>query len=111
MGYKHTSELNKDGDLRTRWYIANFKKCLEAVEFVAQKKNMNILNVDENYGEILLENMKFDCTITIIEITPRESSVDFSLGYRGLLDLGKSKKEIISWYNELEKRLTVKIKR
>ena len=72
---------------------------------------MNILNVDENYGEILLENMKFDCTITIIEITPRESSVDFSLGYKGLLDLGKSKKEIISWYNELEKRLTVKIKR
>ena len=108
MGYKHTSEGHKDIELRTRWYVANFKKCFEAIEKIAQQKGMAILHVDENYGEILVEDLRFECTITVIEVTPRETSIDFSLGYKGLLDIGKSKKEIISWYKELEKRLTRK---
>ena len=108
MGYKHTSENHKDAALRTRWYIANFKKVFEAIEYVAKNRKMAILHVDENYGEILLENSKFECTITVVELNPRETSVDFSLGFKGLLDFGVSKKEVLSWYTELEKRLTVK---
>lgn len=108
MAYKNTGENVNDKDLKTRWYVANFKKCVEVIEEISHTRRMQIMHVDENYGEILVEGSKFEGTITVIEANPRESAIDFTLGYRGILDFGKTKKEILAWYQDIEKKLVRK---
>lgn len=103
-----TRELHSAKELRTRYYRNNFKQCLEALKQLAKQDELDLKNVNEAHGEVYLLGNGFDCIVTMIQVTPIETSIDFKINYFSTIGLGRPKKKAIYFYQFLDKALQFK---
>lgn len=103
-----TREMHRDGDLRTRYYRNNFDQCLEVVRTMAQKSALEVRDVNKTHGEIYLLGDGFDVIVTVSQINPIESGVDFKINYFSTFGWGRPKKRIMEFYKFLDAKLKFK---
>lgn len=107
-----TAETNKNPNkkmLITHYYASNYEKAKAAISSVCQSAfNLQIINVDDHYHELLFENKKLSLIITAYPVTPYEVSVDVKVKVYRLIGFNKTIKVLESFYNELNRRLILK---
>lgn len=103
-----TREMHRDGDLRTRYYRNNFDQCLDVIRALAKKSDLDIRDVNKAHGEIYLLGNGFDVIVTISQINPIESGVDFKINYFSTFGWGKPRKRIVEFYKYLDANLKFK---
>lgn len=100
-----TSENAKKEFLKTRWYKAPYIKTKNAVLDVIKSYGLKETNVNDDYGEILVESRDFNLVVTIYEFKSFETSVDVYIESHYALDFGKTKRIILDFYNDLSKKV------
>lgn len=108
MAVYETKDIHKFDELKTRYFANSYEQCKTAVLDVAKKLGYEVLNVDDRYNEIYISGKKYSIVIKIVSFNPRDTGVDFYVQSLGMLDLGKGKKHIVMWYDELAKGLQFK---
>jgi len=103
-----TRELHPDAELRTRYYRNGFKDVVAAFEKLANQESLEVRNVDQIHGEIYLIGNGFDCIVTVAQITPIESGVDFKINWFGVTGLGRPKKKAVALFKSLNALLKFK---
>lgn len=103
-----TRELHSDPDLRTHYYRNSFKQCAEAFETLSKTGEFDIRNVNPEHGELYVISNGYDIIVTIIQVTPIESGIDFKINFFSFVGLGRPKKRAVSLYKELDKLLKFK---
>lgn len=107
-----TTDNHKIPELRTRYYKVNKQKAMEAVRFIVnQEERFKLLDYAEDLGEITVEILsprKAFMVMSIITVFPFRTAIDFTITTSTLflpIDLGYSKKQVISFYKKLDKQL------
>ncbi|MBU1144822.1 MAG: hypothetical protein KJ971_03050 [Firmicutes bacterium] len=103
-----TRELHQNGQLRTRYYRNSFKQCFEALEELANREILQVRDVNEHHGEVYLLGNGYDCIVTVIQLSPIETSVDFKINYFSFIGLSRPKKRAIQFYKFLDSVLKFK---
>lgn len=103
-----TQEKHKTPELVSRWYTNSYDEAKSAVLEIAKGYGYSISNINDQFAELFLLSNKYSLVVKITSLTPRETSVDFHLVSKGLLDFGKGKKHVIEWYAKLDKKLRFK---
>lgn len=103
-----TSETAQKDYLKTRWYKASYDKTKTAIIDLLGEYGLIPEASDDEYGEIFVKSKQFDLIITIFEFGNMETSVDLSLDSKMVFDLGKSKRIINDFYNDLAKKIEFK---
>ena len=106
--YAETKELHKDGSLRTRYYKTNYRKAKEVVLQYATDKKLEVRNVDDNHGELYLQNSRFHMIVSVIQVTPLETAIDVKVQTYAIAGLGKPKKLCLELYKRCNEHLTYK---
>lgn len=107
MGSKkhfETSDNHSDSKMITNWYYNDFEECVDAIKKVAKLLDYSIININNDYFELLLKGFKFEIIIKITSFNPRESSIDFTL-IKNSLFTPKPIDHVELWYSELKKIL------
>lgn len=102
-----TKDLHPNAVFRTHYFKNEYNEVKEVVLQYAKQANMNVVNVDDNYGEILVEGGKFDLIISIKRVTVLEHAVDFKVTMKTLLGLNRPAKIVSAYYAYLDKQLRV----
>lgn len=105
LKHYETKDGALDLDLRTRYYRNNYKVSKAAMVEVAKKLGFSIKVDDDERKEHLFKGSAGEIIVTMINITPIETAIDFTINTSGALSFGKGKKIIVSLYNELDKQL------
>ncbi|WP_413379162.1 DUF1499 domain-containing protein [Alkalihalobacillus sp. 1P02AB] len=106
-----TREAHQNDQLKTRYYKGSKEKIMEAVESLIKKNGFRVKRSEVERGEIIGQEQKGTkqlIIVTVITVRPFKTAVDFSISTDSLLptDFGKSKKQVISFYEQLDKELT-----
>lgn len=105
---QETSELHKDGDLRSRYYKTSYKKIKEQVEIYALDNKLNVRNIDDNHGEIYLQTDNYHMILQIVQVNPLETAVDVKVQTYKMIGMNQPKKSIIKLYQFLDSKLQFK---
>lgn len=102
---KHNHEIV---DLHTRWYQNNYEQCKEAVVSIAKKLNYVVVNINDTFGELLVESSEFSHVFDISSVTPLNTSIDICVTSKKLFK--KPIPQICFLYEELNKALKFRSK-
>lgn len=102
-----TSDYDKNERLLTHYYRNDYKTTKNAVLEVAKKLYYDVMDINEQYKEILISNMTSEITVNIIEISYYEQAVDLHIITHYLLSRGRGITEIEDFYKELDKHLYI----
>ena len=102
-----TSDYDKNERLLTHYYSNDYKTTKNAVLDVAKKMGYDIVDVNEQYKEILISNMSSEITVNIIEISYYEQAVDLHIITHYLLSRARGIVEIEEFYQELDRSLYI----
>lgn len=95
--------------LITHYYVGSYEKVKAAVSNIGQNElGLLLMNVDDHYHELLLENKKESLIVTISQVSANESSVDVKVRLNRPVGLGKPQKILDAFYNSLNRKLTLK---
>lgn len=103
-----TSELHSTVSLRSRYYKANYTKTKNEIINLANHLALNVGNVDDAHGEILLQSNKYHIIATVIQVNPIETSVDFKLMMYSIAGFNRPQKKIKEMYDYLDSKLQFK---
>ncbi len=103
-----TSELHSVVGLRSRYYRANYTKTKAVIQELAEEFKLDVKNVDDQHGEILLQSNKFHIVVTIISVNPIETSVDFKVLMYAFVGFNRPQKKINEFYKYLDSKMTFK---
>jgi hypothetical protein len=103
-----TKELHRDPSLRSRYYKVNYTKAKERVLEYANKHNIQVKNIDDTHRELFLQGSRYHVIVSILQVNPIETSIDFKVEVYGLFGFNKPKKTILSFYKYLNETLTFK---
>ena len=103
-----TKELHADVDLRSRYYKTNYQKVKAVVLEYAKDINVDVRNIDDAHREIFLQGSRYHIIVSMVQVTPIETSVDFKVEQYGLMGFGRPKKRILEFYAYLNQSLTFK---
>lgn len=107
-----TSETNKNPNkqmLITHYYACNYEKAKPAISSICQNLfDLQIINIDDHYHEMLFENKKLSLIITVNPVSAYEVSVDVKVKVYKLIGFNKPIKTLESFYSALNKRLILK---
>ncbi len=106
-----TREAHRNEQLKTRYYKSQKDKVMENVETVLKKNGFRVKRSESERGEIIAQESKGTKQLviaTVITVKPFKTAVDFSISTESLLpgDFGKSKKQVLKLYADLDKELT-----
>ncbi|MFD1737136.1 cytosolic protein [Bacillus salitolerans] len=103
---KHESEM-----LRTHYYKSTNGKALKVLQSVIETiQGYKITSVSEEHGEISVEisaPKKGFLVISVIQVRPMETAIDFSVTYEGFFGIGFCQKVVSTLYEKLDKELQV----
>lgn len=112
-GVTDTSENAKDERLRTRYYRGEQRKvCQIVADFVKREKDLKLVHVNDNRGEIMVEyrdsiGFIHDLVVTVFAVTPVQSAVDIHTAMRSrMFDFGFNVRLINRIYKYLDNQLT-----
>ena len=103
-----TSDNSYIPELSTRYYRAKDYEGMEAIKEMIREISATIMDENEYYLEILFEKSDFACTSKVTAISVMEIAIDFNITTFNLIGLGKGIKLIKSFYDMLDKKLTLK---
>ena len=103
-----TSDNASYPELGTRYYRNKIEDGLTALKEMISEVKAVIVDENEIYQEILFETSAFSCTAKITVTTPVEMAIDFNIVTYNFLGLGKGIKYIQSFYEILDKKLSLK---
>ena len=103
-----TREMHALGKMRTRYYKTNYNKAKAKVLLYVEKLGVDIKNIDDNHGEIFVQSNKYHMIISIIQVTPIETAVDFKVQFYGLIGRNRPQKLIQDFYTYLDSELPFK---
>jgi len=101
-----TKDSAQDPELVTRYYRNNYRVTKEAVLAKAKNLGFQLRHEDDERKEHLLVSNSGEIIISMVNVTPIETAVDFTINTTGALSFGQGKKIITALYNELNKELT-----
>ncbi|HEY8435505.1 MAG TPA: hypothetical protein VIK63_00415 [Haloplasmataceae bacterium] len=90
---------------RTRYYKNEYSQVKDMILRYLNENKLRIINVEDNYGEILADGGNYDLIISIKRVTVVEHAVDFKVTMRTLLGLNRPAKIVTSLYNYLDRHL------
>lgn len=100
-----TSENAKYDFLKTRWFKTNYNKAKEVVLKVIESYGLKPSDVNDDYGEILVECQEFNLVVTVFEYKVNEVSIDTYIESHFTFDFGKTKKILLGFYNDVAKNI------
>lgn len=103
-----TREMHALPDLRTHYYKTNFKKTKAVVVDYANRHDLSIPTVDDAHGELYLQAKNYHIIVSIVQVTPLETAVDFKVQFYSLMGFNRPKKQILAFYDYLDKNLPFK---
>ena len=103
-----TVELHPIIGLRSRYYKSNYAKAKAIILEHASKSKMIIANIDDEHREILLQSSRYHIIVSLVQVNPIETSVDFKVQMYGIFGFHRPRKVIFSFYAYLDKNLTFK---
>lgn len=103
-----TTELHASGPLRSRYYKTNYNKAKEAVLEYAKDQKIMVKNVDDEHHEIFLQANRFHIMVSIIQVNPIETSIDFKVQHYGLIGMNRPQARIEAFYQFLDNKLPFK---
>ncbi|GAF67053.1 hypothetical protein BTS2_3961 [Bacillus sp. TS-2] len=106
-----TREAHQTEELKTRYYKASKENVMKAVEKVIKDQGFGIKRYELDRGEIVGNEKKGKKQLivaTVITVKPFKTAVDFSVSTDSILpsDFGKSRKVLLSFYQQLDKELS-----
>lgn len=72
-----TAERASKELLKTHYYKTSYEKLKAAFLDYCKKQNWTVSDINDTYGEILVEEVYFSLTVRIEMQTPLETSIDF----------------------------------
>jgi len=103
-----SKELHSEALLRTHYYKTNYQKvkanCLE----YAGLQNLDVRTIDDVHKELFLQSARYHIIVSIVQVNPIETSVDFKVEQYGLIGMNRPRKRIIDFYQYLDKQLLLK---
>lgn len=103
-----TSENHNINSLRSHYYRCNKDKAFEGLRQVVGDLKAVIKYEDRERGELIFENRNFAVTVTVVNPSYIETSIDFKITTFRMLPLGKGKKYIEDMYKCLDSILPFK---
>lgn len=103
-----TANNQTDTELVSHYYRNDYNTVKDAVLNYAKLKQYEVLNIDDEYREILLRFGRGDVIVTIFGVNSYEFSVDFKVTTNYILGLARGQKIIIDFYKNLDRSLTLK---
>lgn len=79
MGYKRkveTKDFHKNKALCTQYYKVNYKQANEVITGYAKQNGFDIVNENEEYGEMFLKKNNLEMIVTVLQINPIKSSIN-----------------------------------
>lgn len=111
--FSGTSENNRDEQLRTRYYKANFNQIFQSVEeLLKADPSCRITSVSKEHGEVSAEiNRKVPSflTVTVVTTKPFQTAVDLHISTERFSPSGINsalKNELVLFYQKLDKAHT-----
>ncbi len=99
-----TTDLNAKQELITRYYHNDFSQVKLAIESICRKSQFTF-QFNESFKEFLIDTPNFSTIITVVEITPVESSIDLYVSSKRMFK--KPSIHIKEWYVALDKNLNL----
>ena len=99
-----TKEFGTKPYLQTHYYKCMEDDLFEYIPNMLESFDLKLLNINEEYKEITAYNDLYDVTFKIFMFKPGETSVDLFIDSRFLFDFGKTRKVILSMFNEIAKK-------
>ncbi len=103
-----TSELHASRQLRTRYYKTGYTQVKKYIEDYAQRKKIDVRNINDEHGEIYLQSNKYHIIVSVIQVHPRETAVDIKTNTYGVFGFSKPVKLIGELYAYLNEKLEFK---
>lgn len=103
-----TREVHLDKELKTRYYKTSYTKVKEQVENFCTLEDLNITNINDTHGEILIQTNKFHAIVSVIQVTPLETACDIKVQAYGVFGMHRPRKTILALYEHLNKTLKFK---
>jgi hypothetical protein len=103
-----TRELHSDVELRSRYYKTSKKKVQEALEDFCKENDLRVKSYNESLGEMFIQGEKYHVMVSIIQINPLETSVDFKVQTYKLIGMNAPKKLILRLYQFLDSKVPFK---
>lgn len=103
-----SGERATDEVLLTHYYKNNYQQTKTALLEVAHELEFTLVFEDDTRQELMLKRKDCEVIVTVVKITPIETTVDFTVNTYGIIGFGKGKKVIRSLYQALDKRLMFK---
>jgi hypothetical protein len=103
-----TKELHAIGTLRSRYYKTNYKAVKEAILEYASANKLTTKHVDDEHKEIYLQGTRYHIMVSVVQINPIETSVDFKVQHYGLIGMNRPIQRIDSFYQFLDTKLPFK---
>lgn len=103
-----TSDNSTYPELGTRYYRNKLDDAITALKEMIAEVGAIVVDENEVYQEILFETSGYSCTAKITVTTPVEVAIDFNIITYNFLGMGKGLKCIASFYEVLDKKLSLK---
>ena len=103
-----SGENATDEALMTHYYKNNYQQTKLGLLEVAKELEFSIAFEDDVRQELVLKRKDSEVIVTLVKITPIETTVDFTVNTAGVISFGKGKKVIQALYQALDKRLMFK---
>ncbi|ERJ11499.1 hypothetical protein [Haloplasma contractile] len=103
-----TKERHKVDELKTHYYKTNYQHSKDAVIKYINEHKMNVKHVDDNYGEIFVQERSYHMVISIRQINPIETAIDIKVNTYRLVGAYKARKLILQMYKELDATIPFK---
>lgn len=100
-----TSDKHRFSELRTHYYRCDYRIAKDAVERFLNQKKYKVSSVNDNYGEIFVENSSFHMIISLRKSAVINISVDIKVRVYGIIGAYKPHKLIKEIYTYLDKQL------
>ncbi len=102
-----TSDVHRNEDMVTCYYVADYTQCKLAVERIAKNFGYQLQGSNDNYGELLLKSGPLDIIVRIYSYNPRETGIDFFITKNSFF-APSPVKHVAMWTSELKKSLQFK---
>lgn len=103
-----TGDQVSDSILVTHYYRNNYQQVKKGLLETAETLNFNVTYINDERKEFVLKRKDCEIIVTVINITPIETTVDFTVNTNGFFSFGKGRKVIDDLYKDLDKRLMFK---
>lgn len=100
-----TKELHSEMALRTRYYKTSYSKSVEQLNPYLKQLGYELASQDDYHGELFYKKSNHHIIISVIQINPRETSVDIKVQFYGLFGLNRPKNVILKIYTYLNHAL------